>query len=105
MSMMICVAGRAPREHGELFAPSQETVKQQGKAAHKQPLALGKTTSWSIQCCNAPSGRLLLKMYLASTVFVLPAEEHQILFPLEVMGKNSSTRNRPCQFCVKQREQ
>lgn len=38
-------------------------------------------------------------MYLASTVFVLPAEEHQVLSPLQVMGKNSSTCNRPCQFC------
>lgn len=32
------------QESTELFAPSQETAKQQGKAACKQPLAVGKNT-------------------------------------------------------------
>lgn len=43
MSVMIYEAGHAPIRR-ELFAPSQETAKQQGKAACKQPLALGENT-------------------------------------------------------------
>lgn len=43
MSVMIYEAGHAPIRR-ELFAPSQETAKQQSKAACKQPLALGENT-------------------------------------------------------------
>lgn len=43
MSVMICEAGRVPTRR-ELFAPAQETAKQQGEAACKQPMVLGENT-------------------------------------------------------------
>lgn len=100
MSMMICEAGHAPIWSYLLHLKRLQNNKVKLLVSSRE-----KHTSWSIQRCTLPSGRLLLKMYLAFVVFVLPAEEHQILSPLQVMGKNTSICKRPCQFCVKHREQ